>query len=47
VEYRRLGKADLKVSALGFGGAPQGIPNYLSPDDRDSERFRAASTPKP
>ena len=42
MEYAALGKTGLKVSALGFGGAPMGIPNYLSHDDRDSEAFRQA-----
>jgi aryl-alcohol dehydrogenase-like predicted oxidoreductase len=43
VEYHVLGRTGLKVSALGFGGAPIGIPRYLTPEDRDSETFRAMS----
>jgi len=43
MEYRTLGKTGLKVSRIGFGGAPIGIPNYLSPEDRDSEEFRSAA----
>jgi len=41
MEYRTLGKTGLKVSRIGFGGAPIGICNYLSPEDRDSEEFRS------
>ena len=37
-----LGRTGLSVSRLGFGGAPMGIPNCLSPDDRDSKAFHAA-----
>jgi len=40
VEYRKLGKTGLRVSCLGFGGAPMGIPDYLSHEDRDSDAFR-------
>jgi aryl-alcohol dehydrogenase-like predicted oxidoreductase len=40
MEYRRLGNTGLEVSAIGFGGAPIGIPNYLSREDRDSPAFR-------
>lgn len=43
MEYRTLGRTGLHVSALGFGGAPLGIPGYLDPDgraDRDGEAFR-------
>ncbi len=43
MEYHVLGRTGLKVSALGFGGAPIGIPRYLTPEDRDSETFRAMS----
>ena len=41
MEYRTLGKTGMKVSAIGFGGAPIGLPGYLSPEDRDSEAFHA------
>jgi aryl-alcohol dehydrogenase-like predicted oxidoreductase len=40
MEVRALGRTGLKVSALGFGGAPIGIPDYLSHEDRDSPAFR-------
>jgi len=41
MECRALGKTGLKVSCLGFGGAPIGIPRYLSHEDRDSDAFRS------
>ncbi len=41
MEYRALGKTGLGVSCLGFGGAPMGIPGYLSHEDRDSDAFRS------
>lgn len=41
MEYRTLGqRTGLKVSAIGFGGAPIGLQGYLSPEDRDSSAFR-------
>ena len=40
MEVRVLGRTGRRVSALGFGGAPMGIPKYLSPEDRDGEAFR-------
>lgn len=43
MEYRTLGKTGLSVSALGFGGAPLGIPDYLSHEDRDGEAFRTTA----
>jgi len=43
MEHRGLGRTGLKVSALGFGGAPIGIPDYLSHDDRESAAFRRAA----
>jgi aryl-alcohol dehydrogenase-like predicted oxidoreductase len=41
MEYRALGQTGLRVSAVGFGGAPIGIPRYLSREDRDSAAFRS------
>ncbi len=41
MELRPLGKTGLVVSAIGFGGAPIGLQNYLSADDRDSPEVRA------
>lgn len=40
MEYRTLGSTGLQVSAIGFGGAPIGIPHYLSHEDRDSTNFQ-------
>ena len=40
MEYRVLGATGLEVSAIGSGGAPIGIPDYLSHEDRDSAAFR-------
>ncbi len=37
MEYRPLGSAGLEVSAVGFGGAPAGLANYLSPYDPDDQ----------
>lgn len=31
MEYRRLGRTNLNVSCVGFGGAPMGLDNYLEP----------------
>jgi hypothetical protein len=42
MEYRTLGRTGLKVSRLGFGGAPAGLRRYLTADDRDSPEFRRA-----
>lgn len=39
MEYRTLGRTELRVSRIGFGGAPIGIPHYLSHEDRDSRAF--------
>ncbi|HWD06778.1 MAG TPA: aldo/keto reductase [Amycolatopsis sp.] len=36
---RTLGGTGISVSQLGFGGAVVGIPQYLSPGDRDSSAF--------
>src|SRR5579871_2246271 len=43
MEYRPLGRTGLQVSAIGFGGAPIGIADYLSHEDRDSTAFRAGA----
>jgi len=37
MEYVRLGKTNLKVSKIGFGGAPAGIKNYLAVHDPSNE----------
>ncbi|MEK7475658.1 MAG: aldo/keto reductase [Candidatus Coatesbacteria bacterium] len=42
MEYRTLGRTGLRVSRLGFGGAPAGLRRYLTADDRDSPAFRRA-----
>lgn len=42
MEYRAFGRTGLRVSRIGFGGAPMGIPGYLSHDDRDAPAVRAA-----
>jgi uncharacterized protein len=39
MEYRTLGRTGLKVSVLGFGGAPAGIANYLGHENRDDPAF--------
>ncbi len=41
METRTFGRTGLTVSRLGFGGAPAGLPRYLTPDDRDDPAFRA------
>jgi aryl-alcohol dehydrogenase-like predicted oxidoreductase len=33
MRYRTLGRTGLRVSEIGFGGAPAGIPHYLEPWD--------------
>jgi aryl-alcohol dehydrogenase-like predicted oxidoreductase len=35
-----LGQTNLRVSPIGFGGAPIGIDGYLSPESRDAASFR-------
>jgi len=40
MEYRPLGKNRPEHFAIGFGGAPIGIANYLSHDNRDDPSFR-------
>lgn len=37
MEYRRLGRTDLRVSEVGFGGAPAGLRNYLGTWEPESE----------
>jgi uncharacterized protein len=36
VEYRPFGRTGVRVSALGFGGGPAGVPDYLVPWDSAS-----------
>ncbi len=43
MQFRSLGRTGLSVSAIGFGGAPIGIPEYLSHEDRDSEAFQISA----
>lgn len=40
MEYRTLGSTGLQVSRIGFGGAPIGIADYLSHEDRTSDAFQ-------
>src|SRR5579884_82158 len=40
MQYRTLGRTGLQVSRLGFGGAPIGIPGYLSRENRDDPEVR-------
>ena len=40
MEHRNLGRTGLKVSRIGFGGAPIGLEDYLTKGDRDSPEFR-------
>ncbi len=40
MESRTLGRTGLQVSALGFGGAPIAIPNYLGTENRDDPAFQ-------
>lgn len=37
MEYRRLGRTDLRVSEVGFGGAPAGLRNYLGSWEPESD----------
>ncbi len=39
MEHRELGRTGLKVSQLGFGGAPMGLQGYLTKEDRSSADF--------
>jgi len=46
MQYRQLGRIGLKVSEMGFGGAPAGLRNYLGkwdPDQPDSEESIVAA----
>jgi aryl-alcohol dehydrogenase-like predicted oxidoreductase len=38
MEYRRLGRTNLEVSCIGFGGAPMGLNDYLAPYDAEANR---------
>jgi aryl-alcohol dehydrogenase-like predicted oxidoreductase len=38
MEYRRLGRTNLNVSCVGFGGAPMGLDNYLEPYEANKSR---------
>ncbi|MCY9665378.1 hypothetical protein M5X11_10460 [Paenibacillus alginolyticus] len=40
MEFRRLGRTNLNVSCVGFGGAPMGLDNYLEPYEAKNKRFR-------
>jgi aryl-alcohol dehydrogenase-like predicted oxidoreductase len=39
MEHRELGRTGLRVSRLGFGGAPLGLQGYLTGEDRSSAAF--------
>jgi len=39
--YKTLGRTGLKVSVLGFGGAPMGLAYYLAPDDTSAPAVQA------
>lgn len=41
MELRSFGRTGLRVSRLGFGGAPAGLLRYLTPDNRDDPAFRS------
>jgi len=38
MQYRKLGRTDIEISEVGFGGAPLGIRNYLEEWDPDSAK---------
>jgi uncharacterized protein len=49
MQYHSLGRTGLQVSAIGFGGAPAGLRNYLGkwdPDQQDAEQSIAAAIQK-
>lgn len=41
MEYRVFGRTGARVSALGFGGGPAGVPNYLVPWDSSASATQA------
>src|SRR6266542_4540007 len=42
MRYRTLGRTCLRVSEIGFGGAPAGIPHYIEPWDTGAPEERAS-----
>jgi aryl-alcohol dehydrogenase-like predicted oxidoreductase len=38
MQYRTLGRTNLRVSEIGFGGAQVGIPNYMETWDPHGQR---------
>ncbi len=42
MRYRTLGRTGLRVSEIGFGGAPAGIPHYIEPWDTGAPEERAS-----
>lgn len=43
MEYRTLGRTGQRVSAIGFGGAPAGVPNYLVDWDPSSTETQTSA----
>jgi aryl-alcohol dehydrogenase-like predicted oxidoreductase len=43
MEYKRLGRTNLNVSCIGFGGAPMGLDNYLEPYQAEKSREEVIS----
>jgi aryl-alcohol dehydrogenase-like predicted oxidoreductase len=43
MEYRIFGRTGARVSALGYGGGPAGVPNYLVPADTAAPEVQAQS----
>jgi aryl-alcohol dehydrogenase-like predicted oxidoreductase len=43
MEYKRLGRTNLNVSCIGFGGAPMGLDNYLEPYQAEKNREEVIS----